>query len=119
MTSSGRAFDDNKLGDWAVAYDEALAAGTSEVPDAPIELPELQAVKHCLDLLNARWPRARPASVEATPEAVSEPASRIGRFHIVGILGLGGNGIVFRAFDPLLRREVALKVPRPELLFDD
>lgn len=40
----------------------------------------------------------------------------IGRFRIKKELGRGGHGIVFLAFDPLLKRQVALKVPRPENL---
>ncbi|MBL9123733.1 MAG: serine/threonine protein kinase [Planctomycetaceae bacterium] len=47
-------------------------------------------------------------------DVTSEP--RLGRFLIRRVLGKGGAGIVFLAEDPLLRREVALKVPRPEML---
>ena len=38
---------------------------------------------------------------------------RIGRFEIRGMLGAGSCATVFRAFDPALEREVALKVPHP------
>ncbi len=37
---------------------------------------------------------------------------RVGRFRIESTLGNGAFGTVYRAFDPLLDREVALKVPR-------
>ena len=40
----------------------------------------------------------------------------MGRFSIVRELGRGGFGIVFLAFDPVLRRELAIKVPRPEVM---
>ncbi len=43
-------------------------------------------------------------------------ALTIGRFEVVRELGRGGHGVVFLANDPLLRRRVALKVPRPEFL---
>ena len=37
----------------------------------------------------------------------------LGRYRVDGILGAGGMGIVYRAFDPELRRPVAIKVVRP------
>ena len=43
--------------------------------------------------------------------------TRIGRFEIVEELGRGGHGIVFLAWDPAARREVALKTPHPDSLF--
>src|SRR5262245_50406833 len=37
---------------------------------------------------------------------------RIGRFELKAVLGHGGFGRVFRAYDPQLDRQVALKVPK-------
>ncbi|MBY0587154.1 protein kinase [bacterium] len=40
----------------------------------------------------------------------------IGRFEIRSELGIGGFGIVYKAYDPLTHREVAIKIPRLEVL---
>ncbi|MBC8115725.1 MAG: protein kinase, partial [Candidatus Saccharimonas sp.] len=37
---------------------------------------------------------------------------QFGRFQVISVLGHGSFGTVYRAYDPLLDREVALKVPR-------
>ena len=51
------------------------------------------------------WPRSsRPL----------DEGSRIGRYTLAGYLGVGGMGIVYRAHDPELRRDLAVKLLRPD-----
>ena len=58
---------------------------------------------------------SEPTQTEAAPSArgavVIKPAgTRFGRYEVVGLLGAGGMGEVYRAADPQLGREVAIKI---------
>jgi tRNA A-37 threonylcarbamoyl transferase component Bud32 len=84
-----------------------LAAGVDPSTDEG-GASSLRAVHECQRLLEAVWPRHIPES--------SDAPGQFGRFSIVRELGRGGFGVVFLAEDPALRRQVALKVPRAEVL---
>ena len=43
------------------------------------------------------------------------PSSRLGPYDIVGQLGQGGMGVVYKARDPRLDRRVAIKLLPPDL----
>ena len=110
------------------AYDEALAAGTPPILDLRTEseaFDDLHSARACLDLLARHWRRggastshepARDDSTKGRADAGLPPLKQVGRFQIVRELGRGGCGIVFLATDPLLQRQVAVKMPRPESL---
>src|SRR5262245_2187882 len=73
----------------------------ASVPGAP-ESSRSSATDH--ESLSFLEPPKRAASL-----------GRIGRYEALQILGWGGFGIVFRAFDEVLQRVVALKVLAPRL----
>src|SRR5688572_27144075 len=54
--------------------------------------------------------KARSAESSSSNSSPSWMGKRVGRFRLVGLLGQGAMGRVFRAEDTMLRRQVALKV---------
>ena len=65
---------------------------------------------------DSRETRTFPFQNVENPGDVRLAALKIRRFEILDEIGRGGHGVVFRANDRVLKRLVALKLPRPEVL---
>jgi tRNA A-37 threonylcarbamoyl transferase component Bud32/tetratricopeptide (TPR) repeat protein len=96
-------------------------------PGVPLDVTVEERVARLLADIGT-WPengagddRARRAAasrgVLGPPERPADLGT-LGNYHIEAELGVGGMGIVYRAYDPALRRLVALKLLRPERLDD-
>jgi serine/threonine protein kinase/WD40 repeat protein len=141
MESSDSLRLDENLARFLAAYDQEIDGGDPHAatlhvprplpPELPAELPAERPVTPLRssgihegslgELLPDSVGPVEPVSRGATTPFPTPPPGgthRIGRFELRRQLGKGGCGIVFLAYDPKLQREVALKLPRPEMMMN-
>jgi tetratricopeptide (TPR) repeat protein len=116
--------------DRLIRFDEELAARATPNPDESIPASDpalekrLERARYCVELIervkchqpDSVAPLLESEGIRAIDLDLEDMPASIGRFQIHGELGRGGFGVVFRAHDHELDRDVALKIPRPEVL---
>lgn len=94
------------LGDRTTSSDRSIL-------ELPIEAQErIRRAKLCLATLHSMRSSSWNLSSSPASQQNQHLPKAVGRFEIRDQLGIGGFGIVYRAYDPFTKRDVALKIPR-------
>ena len=120
----GDRTDDDAVTEALVEHQLRATCGESSDPVSAaeaVQVPQdlqdrLARGKACIDLLLAVRREVSDCRNGTTPSAQISRSKTVARFQVQEELGSGGFGIVYRAFDPLTGRDVALKIPRIEVL---
>ena len=119
MSGTDQPIDDEFANHLQRTHDGLIAgdrSGAGEVPrDASDSSRRIESLIPVLELLDeARDHETQTESPNWQTRLTSD--SWFGRFQLIQQIGSGGHGIVFRARDPELGREIALKLPRLDMM---
>jgi len=111
--------DTNKIDELLERWEQLSEQGNEiSVEELCQDCPELSGeVRRRIAALNAMsWLQKSDTSggEENVPTAWPKLPSQLGRYQLKALVGSGGFGQVWKAYDPELRRSVAIKIARPD-----
>ena len=95
----------NRFPQYAEIVREIFSSTTDSVPDELV--------------VTADYPGSIPSKPNPSGESTEVIARSTGRYRLLQIVGKGGFGEVWKAYDPQLDRIVAVKLPRQDRVFSD
>ena len=85
---------------------------------APPKISSTRLLLPIEESFNRSMPQNNHGENDEQQAGVSVAVKKFGRYHLIERLGAGGFGVVFKAHDPVMKRDVAIKIPRLSLLSD-